>query len=79
VTLTDRTNQSATVRVSDISDALFYPPGELIHVPKVFLNTIRVPLSAFSGIDLTDVASVRLDFDRTTTGALLISDLAFGR
>jgi hypothetical protein len=79
VTLTDRTNQSATVRVSDVSGALFYPPGELIHVPKVFLNTIRVPLSAFSGIDLTDVASVRLDFDRRTTGALLIADLAFAR
>jgi hypothetical protein len=36
-------------------------------------------LSAFSGIDLTDVASVRFDFDRTASGALLISDLAFSR
>lgn len=79
VTLTDRTSHSATVRVSDVSGALFYPPGTLAHVPKVFLNTVRVPLSAFTGIDLTDVASVRLDFDRTSSGALLVSDLAFAR
>lgn len=79
VTLTDRTNQSATVRVSDVSASLFYPPGEVAHVPKVFLNTVRVPLSAFGGINLTDIASVRLDFDRTASGALLISDLAFAR
>ena len=79
VTLTDRTNHSATVRVGDVSSSLFYPPGALAHVPKVFLNTVRIPLDAFTGIDLTDVASVRLDFDRTASGALLISDLAFSR
>jgi hypothetical protein len=79
VTLTDRTNHSATVRVSDVSGSLFYPPGTLAHVPKVFLNTVRVPLSGFAGIDLADIASVRLNFDRTSSGALLISDLAFAR
>lgn len=79
VTLTDRTSHSATVRVSDVSGALFYPPGTLAHVPKVFLNTVRVPLSAFSGVDLADIASVRLDFDRTMSGALLVADLAFAR
>ena len=79
VTLTDRTNHSATVRVSTVSGSLFYPPGTLAHVPKVFLNTVRIPLSAFSGVDLGDVASVRLNFDRTSSGALLISDLAFAR
>ena len=79
VTLTDRTNHSATVRVSDVSGSLFYPPGSIAHVPKIFLNTVRIPLSAFNGINLQDVASVRLDFDRTASGALLISDLAFAR
>jgi hypothetical protein len=62
-----------------VSGALFYPPGTLIHVPKVFLNTVRVPLSRFSGIDFTDIASVRINFDQTASGALLISDLAFAR
>jgi hypothetical protein len=45
----------------------------------VFLNTVRLPLSAFAGINLADVASVRFDFDRTTSGALLISDIAFAK
>ncbi|HYT65804.1 MAG TPA: hypothetical protein VEL51_05260 [Vicinamibacterales bacterium] len=79
VTLTDRTNHSATVRVGAVSGSLFYPPGEFVHVPKVFLNTVRIPLGAFSGIDLTDIATVRFNFDRTASGALLISDLAFAR
>ena len=79
VTLTDRTNHSASVRIGHVSGSLFYPPGSLAHVPKVFLNTVRIPLDAFTGVDLTDVASVRLDFDRTGSGALLISDLAFAR
>jgi hypothetical protein len=77
VVLTDRRNRSASVRVSDVSGALYYPPGEVIHVPKVLLNTIRVPLAGFKNIDLTDVVSVRFNFDRTNSGALLISDIAF--
>ena len=79
VTLTDGSNQSATVRVGDVSGSLFYPPGTVAHVPKVFLNTVRVPLGAFSGIDLTNVSAVRFSFDRTESGALLISDLTFAR
>ncbi len=79
VTVTDRDGYSVTRRVSDLSRSLFYPPGELVHVPKVFLNTVRLPLSAFGGINLTEVASVRFDFNQTTSGALLISDIAFAR
>lgn len=79
VTLIDRNGSAATRRVSDASRSLFYPPGKFVHVPKVFLNTVRIPLSAFGGINLTDVASVRFDFDQTTSGALLISDIAFAR
>jgi hypothetical protein len=79
VTLTDRIGGSATVRVADVSGSLFYPPGSIAHVPKVFLNTVRVPLSAFGGVDLTQVASVKMQFDRTATGALLIADVAFAK
>ena len=77
VVLTDRRGRSASVRVGDISGALYYPPGETAHVPKVLLNTVRLPLTAFTNVDLTDIVSVRLNFDRTSSGALLISDLAF--
>ena len=77
VVLTDGSGATASVRVGDVSGALFYPPGSVASVPKVFLNTARIPLSSFSGINLTDVRSVQLRFDQNAQGAVLISDLAF--
>jgi hypothetical protein len=78
VRLTDGTGASADVLVSAFSDALFYPPGSFVaEVPKVLLNTIRLPLSAFSGVNLSDVRSVQFRFNETSSGALLITDLAF--
>jgi hypothetical protein len=77
VTLTDGTGATASVRVSDYTDALFYPPGNTASVPKIFLNTVRIPLTAFVGLNLADIRSVQFKFDQTTQGALQISDLAF--
>jgi hypothetical protein len=65
------------VRVGDVSTALFYPPGTVGPVPKVFLNTARIPLASFTGVNLSDIRSVKFNFDQTGQGALLISDLAF--
>ena len=76
VVLSDRKN-SSRVTVSNVSRSLFYPPGEKTHVPKLLLNTVRVPLSAFQNIDMTNITSVRFEFDQTSSGALLISDIAF--
>ena len=77
VVLTDAAGSSASVRVSDFSSALFYPPGEILAVPKVVLNTVRVPLSAFSGVNLNNVRSVQFTFNERPQGALLITDVAF--
>jgi hypothetical protein len=77
VVLTDASGASASVRVSDFSSALFYPPGEILAVPKVVLNTVRVPLSAFSGVNLNNVRSVQFTFNERPQGALLITDVAF--
>lgn len=77
VRLTDGTGAFADALVSTFSDALFYPPGAVFEVPKVVLNTIRVPMSAFGGVNLSDVRSVQFRFNQTATGALLITDLAF--
>jgi hypothetical protein len=77
VVLTDGNGNAEGVRVSDFSGALFYPPGEVSRVPKVVLNTVQIPLSAFPGIDPTDVRTVRFDFDEEPAGALLVTDLAF--
>ncbi len=77
VRLTDASGSSASVRVSDVSAALFFPPGEVGPVPKVVLNTVRVPLSAFGGVNLNAVRSVQLTFDERLAGGVLITDVAF--
>ncbi|HJP94383.1 MAG TPA: hypothetical protein VJ875_20650 [Pyrinomonadaceae bacterium] len=77
VKLTDASGSSASVRVSDISAALFFPPGEVGPVPKVVLNTVRVPLTAFGGVNLNNVRSVQFTFDERLQGGVLITDVAF--
>ncbi len=77
VVLTDASGASSSVRVSDVSGALYFPPGEVGPVPKVVLNTVRVPLSAFGGVNLNAVRSVQFRFNERVQGALLITDVAF--
>jgi hypothetical protein len=79
VRLTDGSGGTAAVSASAFSPALFYPPGSVSPVPKNVLNTIRVPLSAFTGVNLTDVRSVTIEFTERSSGALLISDIAFAK
>ena len=77
VILTDAGGSTASVRVSDVSGALYFPPGNVGPVPKVVLNTVRVPLSAFGGVNLNNVRSVQFTFDERLAGAVLITDVAF--
>ena len=77
VVLTDAQGGSASVRVSDVSQALYFPPGRVGPVPKVVLNTVRVPLSAFAGVNLNNVRSVQFTFNERLQGGLLITDVAF--
>jgi hypothetical protein len=77
VVLTDASGASSSVRVSDVSGALYFPPGEVGPVPKVVLNTVRVPLSAFGGVNLNAVRSVQLTFNERLQGGVLITDVAF--
>jgi hypothetical protein len=77
VKLTDASGSSTSVRVSDVSQALFFPPGKVGPVPKVVLNTVRVPLSAFGGVNLNAVRSVQFTFDERLQGAILVTDVAF--
>jgi hypothetical protein len=75
--LTDASGASSSVRVSNVSGALFFPPGNVGPVPKVVLNTVRVPLNAFGGVNLNTVRSVQLVFDERFQGGVLVTDLAF--
>jgi thiamine monophosphate synthase len=63
--------------VSDVSTALFFPPGSVGPVPKVVLNTVRVPLTAFGGVNLNNIRAVQFAFDERFQGAVLIADIAF--
>ena len=65
-----------TIRVSDYSNALFFPPGTLTgYVPKIIHNTIKIPLSKFNSIDLSKVAAIRFKFSESSVGAIIVSDL----
>src|SRR5215213_176951 len=77
IVLTDSAGNSSSVRVGDYSRALYFPPGSVSAVPKVVLNTVRIPLTAFAGANLNSVRSVQFKFDQRATGALLITDVAF--
>src|SRR5688500_13307620 len=77
VVLTDASGGTASVRVSDVSGALFFPPGNVGPVPKVVLNTVRVPLNAFGGVNLNAVRTVQLTFNERLAGGVLITDVAF--
>lgn len=81
VSLTDASGSVATTLVSNSSRVLFFPPGSSSStdnpVPKIFLNTARIPLSAFAGVNLNNIRSIRFLFDQHPQGALFISDVAF--
>ncbi|HET6978808.1 MAG TPA: hypothetical protein VFI24_20920 [Pyrinomonadaceae bacterium] len=77
VVLTDASGSATSVRVSDVSSALFFPPGEVGPVPRVVLNTVRVPLTAFTGVNLNNVRSVQFTFNERLQGGVLITDVAF--
>jgi pimeloyl-ACP methyl ester carboxylesterase len=75
VQLTDGVT-SQSVAVSDYADVLYYPPGDAAH-RKNIMNTVRIPLDAFGNLDRNNITSVNFVFNRSSTGSLLISDLAF--
>jgi hypothetical protein len=69
---------SSAVQVSDHSSALFYPPGQTTaYLPRLVQNTVHIPLTAFTGVNMGDIRSVRFRLDQQSSGALLMSDLAF--
>lgn len=80
VRVTDGRGRTAAVAVSAVSDALAPLPGhEEWILPKTMLRTVRIPLAVLRGLNLRDVRTVELRTDRTASGAVFLSDLAFGR
>jgi hypothetical protein len=79
VTLVDGNGNTATVRADNFTRSLYYPfgPDTGNVVPRVFLNSVRIPLGAFAGVNLTDIRNIRFNFDQKAEGYVLLADLAF--
>jgi hypothetical protein len=75
VELVDGAGHSQSALVSAYSNDLYYPPQN--SNPHEVLNTVRIPLSAFPGIDLSDVRALRFDFNQHNSGAFQIAEIAF--
>jgi hypothetical protein len=45
--------------------------------PNPIPETLRIPLAAFAGVDLTAIRRVRIEFDQEPDGALFVSNIAF--
>jgi len=74
VSLTDGTGLRRTVLSSAWSAALVPAPGSTAR--KQVLNGVRIPLSAFTGINLADVASIELAVGTATLlGSIQLTDL----
>ncbi|GIK74742.1 MAG: hypothetical protein BroJett021_37300 [Chloroflexota bacterium] len=87
VQVTDRSGATASVAVSPDEQALRYPAGEVqsdetfgaLFTGRLPLMPVRVPISAFEGVNLASVAELALIFDQTDSGALFIADVELVR
>lgn len=86
--LTDGAGGTAVVPTHPNEPAIRFPPGEVeedevfdegIFTGRVPLTTIRLPLSAFLGVDLSQIVEVTLLFDQTPSGSLFMTDLEWVR
>lgn len=76
IQLIDASGAISTKQVQDYTQALYYPPGtNFFELPKVCFNTIKIPLTDFTGIDLTQVEKIVFLFDQRPAGSIYITDL----
>ena len=76
VVLEDANGSRAEAAAADVgNDVLAYPISR--RGGHVIMNSIRFPLSAFGGLNLSSIAAVELAFNRTEQGVINVSDLAF--
>jgi dienelactone hydrolase len=88
VRLTDGRGNHARVSTRPDEPALRFPPGfvePLVEGKSIFftglvpLTTIRLALSDFAGVDLTDIREIALEFDQRPSGTLFMGDLEWVR
>jgi hypothetical protein len=81
VTLNDGSSSSTVSTNAQLgSNDLYYPPGDgagFKSPQSAVMNSVRLPLDLFTGVNLSNVQSVTFTYDGTTTGGILLSDVAF--
>lgn len=77
--LQDAAGHRAFASLASYGPALRYPPGAptSFSLPKLYDATVRVPLTAFAGVDLHTIRSVALVAGPTPSGSVTVADLAF--
>ena len=75
VTLIDVTGKRVSTRAASWSTALQPSIGNQFR--HIVLNGIRIPLTAFSGIDLTKVTAVEFGFGTPALGSIQLGDVMF--
>ena len=85
--LTDRAGHAAARQTLPNEPALAFPAGEVqeddfsgeFFTGPVPMTTIRLALSDFDGVDLTDIGEIALLFDQPSSGSLFVGDLEWTR
>lgn len=73
VRLIDGTGKASTSVAAAEARPIPYPTGWGYR--RSMLRTMRLPLDAFKGVDLTKVAAVQFVFDKTPQGAIFLTDV----
>ena len=77
VELEDLSGNLFSLEVDPYTNALFFPPGSsLLQLPKALFHTVKLPLTDFTGINLTAIKNVKFKYNKTPLGAILITDLS---
>jgi PKD repeat protein len=77
VQVIDSQGHTSSLNVTKYNHVLTMPPGSYGGIlPKVCFNTIKIPLADFHGVNMTCVRNIRFLFNRSASGAILVSDLA---
>ncbi|MFL5763324.1 MAG: T9SS type A sorting domain-containing protein [Bacteroidia bacterium] len=77
IQLIDASGAVSSLPTQNYTNVMYYPPGtDFWELPKVCFNTIKIPLTDFTGIDLTQIQKVKFLYDQETAGSIYITELS---
>lgn len=76
IQLIDVSGAISSLQVKNYTNVMYYPPGtEPFELPKVCFNSIKIPLTDFIGVDLTQIQKVKFLYNKTVAGSIYITDV----